>query len=387
MRLSPTSLVLLAFTFLTASLCAETRRPLPALSRASQPVLDSKTEFTFAVMGDARPAMRGAPLPRVFQDIVREIKLLRPGFVLFGGDAIFGYDQPRQLLLNEYDRFRAAVAPAGIPFFNAPGNHEMLSTSLGVEALKAMGQALYGSFDVGNYHYIALNTDEVNLEQRVTGEQFDWLREDLELNKKAAGIFVWMHRPMTSWFRDDFNPDDRDALRGLFAKYPVKAVFASHDHYYDTGEHAGIRYFTSGGAGAPLYADPSKGGYAHYILVSVTPENITYTLLEPNHLEVEYTSGNNGLEPVTTARVINGNAADLFARNLELRVPRLSSPDLYRVTTVLRDDEGRPIHHRAAVRQITDNQDGSVSLGIAVGLPSGTGFHITAEAREPALKP
>ena len=365
---------------------AETQRPLPPLSRATQPALDSPDEFTFAVMGDCRATVPGVPLPRVFHDLVRDLALLRPAFVLFAGDAIHGYGQTRQQLLNEYDRFRAAVAPTGIPWFNAPGNHEMQSEPSAVETLKAAGQALYGSFDIGRYHFVALNTDEVNLEQRVTGEQFAWLKSDLELNRKAAGIFIWMHRPLDSWFRGDFNPDDRDALRALFKKYPVKAVFAGHDHYFDSGEVDGIRYFTSGGAGSPLYAQPQKGGFAHFILVSVSPQGIDYTVVPPNFIEIAHTSGNNGLEPVTVAQVINGTASDLMARRLEFRVPRLSAPSLYRVSTLLRDDEGRPVQHRAAIRSISDNLDGSVTLGVAVPMPGGTGFQVTVEAREPAVK-
>ena len=94
----------------------------------------------------------------------------------------------------------------------------------------------------------------------------------------------------------------------------------------------------------------------------------------------------NGLEPVSIAQVINGTASDLMARRLEFRVPRLSAPSLYRVSTLLRDDEGRPIQHRAVIRSISDNLDGSVTLGVAVPMPGGTGFQVTIEAREPAVK-
>ena len=85
---------------------------------------------------------------------------------------------------------------------------------------------------------------------------------------------------------------------------------------------------------------------------------------------------------MTNLRIINGTASELYARNLEVRVPRLSARQLYRVSTDLRDDEGRPIQHRATVRKVTDLQDGSVMLGIAVGLPAGTGFYLSVEARE-----
>ena len=365
---------------------AETKRPLPPLSRAEKPVLDSQDEFTFAVMGDCRATVPGVPLPRNFHDLVRDVALLRPAMVLFTGDAIYGYGQARQQLLNEYDRFRAAVAPSGIPWFNAPGNHEMQSEPSAVRALKAAAQEPYGSLDVGRYHFIALNTDEVALEKRVAHEQLEWLKGDLELNRDAAGIFIWMHRPFDSWYRGDFDPDDRAALRALFKKYPVKAVFAGHDHYFDSSTVDGIRYFTSGGAGSPVYAPPEKGGFAHFILVSVSPQAIDYKVVPANFIEIAYTAGNNGIEPVTAARVINGNACDLMARNLEFRVPRLSAPDLYRVSTLMRDDEGRPVQQRAAVRNITDNQDGSVTLGVSVAMPGGIGFEVTVEAREPAVK-
>ena len=362
---------------------AENRRPMVPLSRATEPALNSETEFSFAVMGDCRSAFSRAPLPRVFHDIVRDVALLRPAFVLFAGDAIYGYGQTRQHWLNEYDRFRAAVAPAGIPFYNAPGNHEMQSEAAAVEVLKQTGQMLYGSFNIGKYHFIALNTDEIDLEQRVTGEQFEWLKSDLESHKDATGIFIWMHRPLDSWYRGDFNPDDRDALRALFKKYPVKAVFAGHDHYFDTSEVEGIRYFTSGGAGSPVYTEPQKGGFPHYILVSVSPTNIDYNVITPNLLEVAYTAGNDGVEPVTTARVVNGTTNDLLARHLQFRVPRLSAQEHYKISTDLRDDENRPVKHRAVIRRITDNQDGSVTLGVEVGLPSGQGLYVTVEAREP----
>ena len=78
---------------------AETKRPLPPLSRAEKPVLDSQDEFTFAVMGDCRATVPGVPLPRNFHDLVRDVALLRPAMVLFTGDAIYGYGQARQQLL------------------------------------------------------------------------------------------------------------------------------------------------------------------------------------------------------------------------------------------------------------------------------------------------
>ena len=190
-------------------------------------------------------------------------------------------------MLNDIDRFRALADTTGVPLYNVPGNHEMQSDPVAVAILEEKGHDLWGSFDIGAYHFIALNTDEVNREGRVTGEQLEWLKEDLAASAGVQGIFVFMHRPMFSWFQGDFNPDDVEILRGLFRAYPVRAVFAAHDHFYYREDHDRISYFTVGGAGGPLYAHPRRGGFAHYLIVSVGPGGVEYDVAEPGHLQVD----------------------------------------------------------------------------------------------------
>ena len=100
-------------------------------------------------------------------------------------------------------------------------------------------------------------------------------------------------------------------------------------------------------------------------------------------MEVKYTAGNDGLEPISTARVMNTSDRDLVARNLQFRVPRLSSRSLYRIMTDLKDERGRKVDLAATLRDIVDMHDGSVTLSVEVMLPAGTGFYVTVEAREP----
>jgi hypothetical protein len=121
-------------------------------------------------------------------------------------------------MLNDIDRFRALADTTGVPLYNVPGDHEMQSDPVAVAILEEKGHDLWGSFDIGAYHLIALNTDEVNREGRVTGEQLEWLKEDLAASAGVQGIFVFMHRPMFSWFQGDFNPDDVEILRGSSAR-------------------------------------------------------------------------------------------------------------------------------------------------------------------------
>ena len=356
-------------------------RPFPAVTRTQDPLVDAGDALRFVVMGETRPTLPRMPFPRFALETMREIRLLRPAFVLCTGDTIWGYDDARQELLNELDRFRALADSTGVPLFNALGNHEMQTNEAAIELLQERGQALYGSFDVGPYHFVALNTDEFWKEGRVSGDQLEWLARDLELNRHAPGIFVFMHRPLFSWFQGDFNPDDADALRELFATHPVKAVFASHDHFHYEAAHGGVRYLTVGGAGAPLYAQPTAGGYAHYVLVTLAADaEPDVNVIEPGHLEVAYVAGNDGLERVSTARVANTTDRDLHLGNVEFRLPRLASDDAYAISTSFTDWERKSVDHPASVRCVSDLGDGSASVSVAVDVPTGTAFHVTVTA-------
>ena len=314
---------------------------------------------------------------------MRELALLRPAFTLYTGDAIFGYKQTRQQMLNELDRFRALADSSRVPVFNVPGNHEVQSSPAAVDVLAEWGHDLYGSFDFHGWHFVGLNTDEPSREGRVTGEQVEWLQRDLRGAAGAKGTFVFMHRPLFSWFQGDFNPDDAQLLMKLFAANGVQAVFAAHDHFYYEEEHDGVRYVTVGGAGGPLYTQPPAGGFSHYVLVSCGSAGVDYNVVEPNRLEANVLSGDDGLEPVSIARLANITDRDLVARGLRLRVPRQSDAAHYRVSAASRDFALAETVLDASIADVEDLGDGSVALQVQVPLPTGCAVWVTVEAREP----
>jgi 3',5'-cyclic AMP phosphodiesterase CpdA len=322
------------------------------------------------------------PLSAATEQVLKEIALLRPSFVVHTGDTIWGYQDTRQEMLNEIDRFRARAETTGVPFFAVAGNHEVQSEPAALELLEERGFQLYGAFDAGPYRFLGLNTEGIDEEGRVTGSQLEWLTAELERSAGAAGIFVFMHRPPFSWFQGDFNEDDRAVLVTLFGDHGVRAVFAGHDHFYYEEEHEGVRYLTAGGGGGTLYTQPHAGGFSHYLLVSVSPSETRYDVVEPGHLEVDYVAGNDGLEPVSVARVMNTTERDLRARNLEFRAPRLSSADGYVVTTEAYDYKRRKETVEAAVAAVADTRDGSVTVAVEVELPGGMCFRVTLVAAE-----
>src|SRR5262249_41294974 len=154
--------------------------------------------------------------------------------------------------------------------------------------------ALYGSFDVGDVHFVALDTEVVGEENTIGAKQLAWLREDLERNKGQRAIFVFSHSEFFSSPLIDAGQahgheaiKNRDELPQLFRGYPVKAVFSGHQHLFwreKPEDHDGIAYFVAGGAGAPLYATPDRGGFSHYLLVRVVGHQILYDVIEPGRL-------------------------------------------------------------------------------------------------------
>jgi 3',5'-cyclic AMP phosphodiesterase CpdA len=354
----------------------------PLGSDALESDVAGSRSLDFAVLGDCQPPLARMPFSNVTHAIMRELRLLRPRFVLYVGDRIWGFGETPQQMLNTYDRFSALAATTGVPFYAVPGNHECQSDPAAIELLESFGRPSYGSFDVGRYHFVGLNTEEFCLEGRVTGEQLAWLEADLESSRESDGIVVFMHRPLFSWFQGDFNPDDAAGLQELFRSYPVRAVFAGHDHFYAEEEHDGVRYFTVGGGGGTLYAQPPRGGYSHYLLVRPKGDAFDVDVIDPGRLQVDYVAGNDGLEPVTRARVINTTERSLVVRNLELRLPRLSAPELYRLSTDYVEFDGTWVEIAASVPEIADNGDGSVTLSVEVPVPDGSAFYVTAEARE-----
>jgi hypothetical protein len=76
---------------------------------------------------------------------------------------------------------------------------------------------------------------------------------------------------------------------GLFERHRVSAVFAGHDHAYERMERGGVRYFVSGGGGAPVYPERPDcatydraarrvyAGRHHYLRVRVIDDAVEVT--------------------------------------------------------------------------------------------------------------
>jgi 3',5'-cyclic AMP phosphodiesterase CpdA len=274
-------LILFVMLFTVTQVSAVTDRPY---SRVNPSALlpATKPNFRFTVFGDFRPAGADQPYPHQFRKALDAMKAESPAFAVSVGDAWFGYGGTMEHYRGEVAQFLSLVNGWRVPLYNVIGNHEVTADIERERYLRKRFGNLYGSFDYGNAHFICLDTDEVGKEGRITGEQLRWLKQDLERNHHASVIFVVLHRPLFSPLDPDLvkkrsftDPVNRDALHRLFVRYKVAGVFAGHDHLYEERIVDGIRYYITGGGGAPLYELPDKGGFYHYLSVAVRGKKAT----------------------------------------------------------------------------------------------------------------
>jgi hypothetical protein len=162
---------------------------------------------------------------------------------------------------------------------------------------------------------------------------------------------------------------DRPDLVALFRRYPVRAVFSGHAHLYSHEAHDGIDYFIAGGAGAPLYASPDRGGFSHYVIVRLSGDALTCDVVEPGHLYVETGPDLHG---AATTWIVNGNDADIPLRGAEIGAPGSLGPcRSLSARSNLRKTDGTPVPVPVSVTGCAAGPGGRRAI-LALTSPRGT---------------
>lgn len=146
----------------------------------------------------------------------------------------------------------------------APGNHDYMTnqgapyyTYFGAQAGEA-GQGYY-SYDMGEWHIIALNSNCNDIGCREGSRQVEWLRQDLENNNKRCTMMYWHHPRFSSGHAGNYG-SVYDFWR-IGMEYGVEMVVSGHDHGYERfapqdidgkATTLGIRQFVVGTGGATL---------------------------------------------------------------------------------------------------------------------------------------
>lgn len=160
--------------------------------------------------------------------------------------------------LEEWMAFRKVIAPLmqSVPLYTAVGNHDRQGRGRRIDYYRdtftlptGPDNERYYNVDYGSLRVIVLDSNSY-----ANAAQTEWLTNTLhEGAQMRRKMFVVMHHPVYSISLHGGHEKIRETWAPLFEHYGVQAVFSGHDHVYARAEAGGVRYFITGGAGAPLY--------------------------------------------------------------------------------------------------------------------------------------
>ncbi|MHA2205449.1 MAG: metallophosphoesterase [Candidatus Thorarchaeota archaeon] len=250
-------------------------------------------EFKLVIIGDSRPGAWRAPrMPWVFSRIAEMILEQDPHLVVLTGDYVYRVLTDHNANLEAWEAFTDIADQLGhyFPLYGAVGNHDHGADS-GIYTLQYYLDAFvhfdepssYFSFDYAGVHFTILDTTEEGLDNRITGQQYDWLVEDLT-DTDSAMKFVFGHAPLypISHIRSslDYIPTERDRLQQLFEDTNVTLYACGHDHSYNRMAVNGVTHIITGGAGAHLYDSPWGGDFYHLTSVFASSKSVNISAID-----------------------------------------------------------------------------------------------------------
>lgn len=174
------------------------------------------------------------------------------------------------------------------PVFPVPGNHEYANDSIkqrthkipyydvftlpvnGEAGGQPSGNPAYYSYDLGNIHFITLDSYGVDsADYRLydtVSRQVQWLKRDLESNKNRDWTVVYFHHPpytLGSHNSDTENPliQLRQKLLPILERYGVDLVLCGHSHVYERSALMGSYYGRSTEFSPSFNLSNSNGRY------------------------------------------------------------------------------------------------------------------------------
>jgi len=275
---------------------------------ATAPPVGTDVPFQFTVIGDSRYGIE--PHRRVVEQMAKEV----PDFVLGTGDMVDDgsrQDQWQQFFDVENPMLRDNV------YFPALGNHDRQGRGRTADTYRTFFSVPENGGDTERYYaFTYASTRFLILDSNVYSfsltDQTSWIERELVAVRQDPAIhhvFVVMHHPPFSISLHGGARELRDRWAPLFERYNVSAVFSGHDHVYERAEHEGVRYFVTGGGGAPLYPRRPKSDPVdveavkkfervfHYLRITVSGQRVEVTGVRADGTTIETTTWMEGPPP------------------------------------------------------------------------------------------
>ena len=240
--------------------------------------------FVFAQVPAPDPALRfvilgdrtGEAVPGVYEAVWREIAAAKPAFVVGVGDSIQGLDDATAE--KEWIDFAHLLEPFhSIPYYAAPGNHDVWSDASAKLFVKHSGHPLDFAFDKGAVHFTVLDNSRSDALQP---DEIAFLEQALKAHEAQPVKFIVSHRP--SWPLNVMVGSPNFPLQQLAEKYGAYYVVAGHVHQMMHAKLGGVEYISAPSAGGHLR---NLGGYEDgwffgYILATVKGTDVQFEVHE-----------------------------------------------------------------------------------------------------------
>ena len=228
--------------------------------------------FRFAVLGDRT----GETQPGVYEEAWSEAAAEHPAFVVGTGDTIQGLNDATAE--NEWHAVDQSLAAyRRIPFYAAPGNHDIWSALSARLFHQHTAHEPHYSFDYRQAHFTILDNSRT---EDFAPAEMAFLEKDLQMHAPQPLKFVVSHRP--SWLMDAAGRNRNSALQQLARKYGVQTIIAGHLHMMLHVNVDGVEYISMPSAGGHLRGTKKyeDGWFFGYALVEVNGKDVGIEIKE-----------------------------------------------------------------------------------------------------------
>ncbi len=273
--------------------------------------------------------------PEIFSQMIQKGMNCNPEIVLHVGDMILGYKYPASAGKREWEVFRKQIKSITVPFYAAPGNHDITTPGLREAYLDEWGEgSLFYRVEYSGLNFIFLNSTNGEKTDSVTEDQFQWLKSTLDTIGKTNPAFITLHAPLqftntASWKRF------REVIQG----YNVEAVFTGHYHVYDRRVIDGVNYFCLVTSGKIPYDQHYAGRSFHFLEVEKVDEGFHYRVHLKDTVLIEETvpPGEHNISAKFAPKTFCIDVPEDHAGWLDFSIPftnRTASIQTFRVTSV-----------------------------------------------------
>jgi hypothetical protein len=234
----------------------------------------SAEQFQFAIISDRTGGHRAG----IFSRAVELLNLVQPEFVLSVGDLIEGYTTAEKAR-DQWKEFQGYAGKLQMPFFYAPGNHDVLTPDMTRVWQEKFGRRYY-HFVYKNTLFLILNAydgpeveakdGKKRFKDQFSKEQIEYVRQALADNSSVRWTVVALHPPI--WSQSNVAETGWLEVEKLLAGRNY-TVFCGHIHHFRKYVRQGMNYYqlaTTGGASSLRGLD--YGEFDHITWVTMKPD-------------------------------------------------------------------------------------------------------------------